>query len=89
MKRYVTIGLLAIALVLSSCTGDDDDADRTPAAPDAAEGPNGGASPPADAGQLPPEFIRCMADRGYKVKSSADVQSAPPQVLQACFGSIH
>jgi hypothetical protein len=30
-----------------------------------------------------------MADRGFEVESSADIHSAPPDVLQACFGSLH
>jgi hypothetical protein len=61
----------------------------TPTRPNEVETPSGGAAPPSDPGQLPPEFLECMAERGYQVKSSADIHSAPPQVHQACFGSIH
>jgi hypothetical protein len=89
MKRLITIGVMAIGLVLSSCSSDEDDPKTTPAPPAGVEAPNEGAAPRGDPSQLPPEFVRCMAEQGYEVKSSGDIHSAPPQVLQACFGSIH
>lgn len=77
-----------IALVLSSCSGDDDEqATTTPVPP--VDAPSEGATPPSDPDALPPELVQCMAEQGFEVKSSADLHSAPQQVLQACFGSIH
>ena len=82
MKRLATIGAVAIGIALSSCGGDDqEDAARptptdTPTAPSAPSG-------------LPPEFLRCMADQGYDVEQGADIHSAPMELLQRCFGSLH
>jgi hypothetical protein len=89
MKRVLALGAVAVALMLSGCSDDDQDTPTDSAPPDKVETPDGGATPPATPGQLPPEFIKCMADEGFEVKSSADIHSAPQQVLQACFGSIH
>jgi hypothetical protein len=30
-----------------------------------------------------------MAQQGYVIRSEADIHSAPPGVLQACFGAAH
>ncbi len=87
MKRRVTIGAVGIGLVLSSCGGDDEDATTTPAPP--VDAPSGSATPPSDPGALPPEVVGCLADQGFEIESSAEIHSAPPQVLQACFGSGH
>jgi len=38
---------------------------------------------------LPPGFVECMADQGHEIESSADIHSAPPEVLQTCFGASH
>lgn len=89
MKRHVAIGAAAIALVFASCSSDDEEATTSPAPPDGVEAPNEGATTPSAPGALPPEFVRCMADQGFDVESSADIHSAPPRVLQACFGSLH
>lgn len=85
MKRLVTIGAVVSGLALSSCGGDGEDATTTATPP----APSGSATPPSDRGGLPPELVQCMSEQGYEVKSSADVHSAPQQVLQACFGSLH
>lgn len=88
MKRLVTIGAVMIGLVLPSCGGDDEDATTTPTPP--ADAPSGSATPPPrDPGALPPAFVQCMAEQGYEIKSPAEIHSAPQQVLQACFGSLH
>jgi hypothetical protein len=87
VKRIVTIGAVAIALVLSSCSGDDEDATTSPAPP--ADAPSRSATPPGGPGALPPEFVDCMAAQGFDVKSPDDIHAAPPQVLQAWFGSLH
>jgi hypothetical protein len=89
MNRQITVGAVLIGLVLASCSGDDEEPTRDPAPPDRVETTNRGATPPSDVGALPPEFVKCMADNGFTIKSSDDVHSAPPQVLQACFGAIH
>jgi hypothetical protein len=47
------------------------------------------ASPPSEPGSLPPEFVDCMAEQGFDIDSLDDMHSAPPQVLQACIGSLH
>jgi hypothetical protein len=86
MKRHVTIGAMVIGLALSSCGGDGEKPATSPAPTDTAEAP--AASAPAP-GALPPEFLKCMADRGVDVEQGADIHSAPQQVLEACFGALH
>ena len=81
--------LVALAPIVAGCSsGDDGDEEATPTPTQTPFG-DGRDAPPASPGQLPPEFMRCMADQGYDVESSADVHSAPPQVLQACFTALH
>jgi hypothetical protein len=87
MRRILTIGAVIIGLGVSSCTDDDEKETPSPAPP--ADTPSESAPAPNDPGALPPEFIDCMAAQGYDVKSSDDIHSAPPQVLQACFGALH
>jgi hypothetical protein len=83
--------VLALALLVGGCGGGDGKDDNTTATPPASETPFGGqgTAPQSDPGQLPPEFVECMVDQGFDIESSADIHSAPPQVLQACFGSLH
>jgi hypothetical protein len=71
--------LAAVTLALAGC-GDDD-----------AGGGDGDLTPPSPSGQLPPEFVECMADQGIDVESSPDAMHSPEaqQALQACFGSLH
>ena len=86
----VPLALVALALPLAAgCGGDDDDAPPNPGPPAGADTPAPNAAPPGVAGQLPPEFLECMADRGYEIQSPEQIHSAPPDVLQACFGSAH
>jgi hypothetical protein len=86
MKRRLTLGAVGIVLALSGCSDDDE---TSPAPRDGTETPDQGATPPNAVDQLPPQFVKCMANRGFEVESSADIHSAPPDVLQACFGSLH
>jgi hypothetical protein len=73
-------------LTLGACDGSDDgNANATPVP---TESPSGTAAPPST-GALPPEFVQCMADRGYEIQSPNDMHAAPQQVLQACFGALH
>jgi hypothetical protein len=78
----LALTLAALTLGLAACGGGDDEETTTTQAP--AEAPSGG-----DLGALPPGFVECMADQGYEIESSADIHSAPPEVLQSCFGSSH
>jgi hypothetical protein len=89
MKRYVTCGAVAIGLLVSGCGGGDGKATTSPAPRDPVETPGESAPPPSAPGALPPEFVECMADRGFDVSSPDDVHSAPTRVLQLCFGSLH
>jgi hypothetical protein len=79
--------VVALVLALAACAGGDDEEASSRPAP--AEAPSEGEAPPASPGQLPAEFVKCMAEQGFDVKSSADIHSAPPRVLQACFGALH
>lgn len=81
----VALALVVLTLILAAC-GSDDEETTTTRAPSAA--PSRSATPP-NLGALPEEFVDCMAEEGFEVQSPADIHSAPPQVLQACFGSIH
>jgi hypothetical protein len=65
--RVVTtiVAALALAPLVGACGGDDDEnRDPTPTPP-VSETPSGGSTPPS-AGQLPPEFIACMAEHGVR-----------------------
>jgi hypothetical protein len=89
VKRSVSIAAVVIGLALSSCGGDDKKATTSPAPPDTAETPSESAPPASSPGALPPEFVACMADQGFDISSADDIHSAPTQMLQACFGSLH
>jgi hypothetical protein len=87
---YPIVVFVALALVIGACSGDDDAKDDPSAKPSASEqrrsdGRNTQPSP----GQLPPEFMKCMAEQGYPIKSLDEIHAAPQQVLQACFGALH
>jgi hypothetical protein len=80
--------LVVVVVLLSG--GDDEGASSNPApSGGGVETPRGGPAPQGDLEALPPGFVECMAEAGYEIKSSADIHSAPPQVLQACFGASH
>jgi hypothetical protein len=89
MKRHVAVAAVAMGVAFSSCGGDDEKATTTPAPRDAVETPDGGAPPASTPSALPPEFVECMAEQGFEVSSPDDIHSAPPETLQACFGSLH
>jgi hypothetical protein len=86
MKRHATIGALVIGLALSGCGGDNEEATTTPAPSETTETPTQEAPNP---NALPPEFLQCMADQGFEISSADNIHSAPPQILQACFQSLH
>lgn len=96
MRRRIVVALAlaltTLALTLAACGGDDDEsATPTPSTSTApsAGAPSGGTPPSGDLGALPPGFVECMRQQGYEITSSADIHSAPPEVLQACFGAAH
>jgi hypothetical protein len=80
----VASALVALVLTLAACGGDDEKATTNPAPSDA---PSKGATP--SAGALPPQLVECYADKGYKIESPTDIHSAPPEVVQECFGALH
>jgi hypothetical protein len=81
----VALALVALALILAACGGEDDEGTTTNTAP--SEAPAGGAAPPG-LGVLPPGIAECLADQGFDVEP-ADLHSVPPQVLNACFQALH
>jgi hypothetical protein len=86
VRRARAVVALALALpALAACGGDEEQPTASPAP---TKTPAGSAPPPSPAA-LPPEFMECMAEQGFKVESPADIHSAPPQVLQTCFASLH
>ena len=87
MKRHITIAAVTIGLGVSGCGGGDDE--KATASPVPRETPGASAPPPGEAGGLPPEFLDCMADQAFDVSSADDIHTAPPRVLQECFGSLH
>ena len=88
-RRSATLIALALLVPIGGgCGGSDDkDSARTPT-PSPMPAPTN-ADPPPTPGDLPPAFVKCMADQGFDVTSSDDIHSAPPDVLQLCFGSLH
>jgi hypothetical protein len=91
-RAFLSASLVAVVfgMPVSACGGDDDPKEPT-SSPPTSETPSGpsGTTRPNSSSQLPPAFVKCMADRGFDVKSSADIHSAPPDVLQTCFGALH
>jgi hypothetical protein len=81
--------LAAIVLGGLALAGSGDNAIDDGAPRDPVETPTETATPPSGAGGLPPQFVQCMADQGYAIESPDDIHTAPQQVLQACFGSLH
>jgi hypothetical protein len=82
----VAVTVVALVLTLAACGGGDDEEETTTPAP--TEARSGTATPPR-LGALPPELLECFADKGFDIESSADIHSAPPQVVQECFGALH
>ena len=97
MTRLKTLAAAGLALVLIAVgvlvsTGGEDDSDSGgsgPARSEEFETPGSGSSPSDDLGALPPGFVECMSEQGYEIASAADMHSAPPAVLQTCFGASH
>jgi hypothetical protein len=85
-RALTAVALVALALLLGACMGGDDEEANTGPAPAGATG--GDAAPPSPSG-LPPQLVECFADRGFDLKSPTEIHSAPPQVVQECFGALH
>jgi hypothetical protein len=78
---------LLVALVVIGCGGGDD---ATTTQTPASQSPFGGdGSPRRSLGDLPPAFVKCMADQGFQIQQEFDIHSASPAALQACIGSLH
>jgi hypothetical protein len=84
VRRLRAVIALPVALVaLAACGGGDDEA-ATPS-----PAPTSESAAPPNASGLPPEFVQCMTDQGFDIQSPDDIHTAPQQVLQSCFGSLH
>jgi hypothetical protein len=81
--------LVAILLAGIAVAGRDDQPTTNPAPPDGVEAPIEPTPAPGGQGALPPEFVECMANRGFEIASPNDIHAAPPEVLQVCFGTLH
>jgi hypothetical protein len=87
----LALALVALALMLAACAGGDDEENKE-ASPPASEAPLGdgdGSTAPPSPAALPPELLDCFADKGYEIESPAELHSAPPKVVQECFGALH
>jgi hypothetical protein len=81
--------LVALALVVAACGGDqDDEGTTTSVAPSAGFAPPSESVAPPSAGALPPGIAECLADQGYEIEPS-ELHSVPQQVLQTCFNALH
>jgi hypothetical protein len=87
----LALALVALALTLAACGGGDNEENKeaTPPASEAPRGDGGGSTAPPNPGGLPPELFECFADKGYEIESPTEIHSAPPQVVQECFGVLH
>jgi hypothetical protein len=86
LKKLTLLPVALVALGIAGCgggNGDDRPRDRVEAPGETTRDTTG--APDA----LPPEFVKCMAERGYQIESSADIHSAPANVVQACFEAAH
>jgi hypothetical protein len=80
--------LVALALMLASCGGDDNEGTTTSPAPAAAP-PSGSAEPPS-LSKFPPEFLACLEDQGIDLESVTDVSAVihSPEGKR-CFELLH
>lgn len=85
-RAVISVALALVALVAIvvggiALAGSGDDGGTT-TSPAPAEAPSG-ATPPSS-GALPPELLECLG-----VESPNEIHSAPPQVVEECFGALH
>jgi hypothetical protein len=90
-RAFVAVALaLLVALVLATCGGGDDNGAVTGTVPsNEPEAPSGSAPPPSAFGGLPPVLVECFADKGFDLESPTGIHSAPPRVVNECFGKLH
>jgi hypothetical protein len=87
-RTLIAVALVAPALALGACGGGDDEEEPATTPPPATAAPSDGAAPSSPSA-LPPQLVECFANEGFEITSPADIHSAPPEVVQACFGSFH
>jgi hypothetical protein len=88
-RRVIAVALALTAIVVGAIVLAGGDGDDTSTSPASNESTTRRASPPSEPGSLPPQFVQCMAEQGFDIDSLDEMHSAPPQVLQACIGSLH
>jgi hypothetical protein len=95
-RPAVAVALALVVLVaivvggIALAGGDDEESkEASPPASEAPLGDGGGGTAPPGPGALPPALLECFADKGYAIQSPAELHSAPPQVVQECFGALH
>jgi hypothetical protein len=87
----LAVALAALALLLAACDGGDDDENKeaTTPASEAPRGDGGASTTSPSPSALPPQLLECFAERGYAIESPTQIHSAPPEVVQECFGRLH
>lgn len=92
LRIVITLGvaLVAVALTLAACGGEDDDGQETRTTPTpAAEAPSGGPVAPS-LSQFPPEFLQCLEDQGIDLESVTDVSAViHSSGADRCFDELH
>jgi len=89
LALVVLVAIVVGGIALAGGGDDEESKEATPPASEAPLGDGGGSTAPPSPGALPPELLECFAAKGYEVQSPAELHSAPPQVVQECFGALH
>jgi hypothetical protein len=89
LALVVLVAIVVGGIAIAGGGGDDENREANPPASEAPLGGGGGSTAPPSPGALPPQLFQCFADKGYEIESPADIHSAPPQVVQECFGVLH
>ncbi len=84
-RTVLAIALVPVALGFAACGHER----REHEPPDPGGQQGGPRSGEQGSGALPEPLLECFADKGYDIESSAEIHSAPPEVVQACFESFH
>jgi hypothetical protein len=81
--------LVALALTLGACGGDDNEEETATSPAPAAEAPSGSPAAPS-LSQFPPEFLECLGDQGIDLDSVTDVSAVihSPEGNR-CFDELH
>jgi hypothetical protein len=86
LALVVVAAIVVVGIAAAGGGGGDDEGTTTTPAP--SDAPSEGATPPSPSA-LPPELVECFADQGFDLQSPTELHSAPPQVVQECFGALH